>query len=79
MHAKNTLYSFFIEILKFKAFVCCFFIFSPNDSSCSQTLKNAFCAQDIKILVIFPFLSTHSRFKSINETGIIYDAMNWLA
>ena len=41
--------------------------------------KNSFRSWDIQIFVFFPFLSTLSRFKRANGSGIIYDAMNWLA
>ena len=61
------------------------FTFSPNDSP-SKTIKNVFlfhlkspfCSRDIQIFVIFP-LSTLSNLKKTNGSGIIYDAMNWLA
>ena len=41
--------------------------------------KSSFCSRDIQIFVFFPFLSTISRLKRTNETGIIYDVMNWFA
>ena len=40
-------------------------------------LESSFCSQDIQVLVIFPFLSTLSRLKKTNGSGIIYDVMNW--
>ena len=60
--------------------------FSPNYSP-SKSMKNVFLfhlkssfrSRDIQIFVFFPFLSTLSRLKRTNGSGIIYDAMNWLA
>ena len=62
------------------------FIFSPNDSP-SKTMKNVFILSKKVFLFsryssfcsFFPFLSTLSRFKKTNGSGIIYDVMNWLA
>ena len=60
------------------------FVFSSNDRP-SKTMKNvissksSFHSQDIQISVFFPFLSTLSRFKRANGSGIIYDVINWLA
>ena len=58
-----------------------FMFFLPNDSP-SKTkkcflfhLKSSFCSRDIKIFVIF-CLSTLSRYKRTNGSGIIYDVMN---
>ena len=61
-------------------------IFSPNDSP-SKTIKNVFyfiekplfVLEIFKFLKFFPFLSTVSRFKRTNGTGVIYDVMNWPA
>ena len=62
-----------------------FYIFLPNDNS-SKIMENflfnlssSFCSLDIYMLVIFPFLYALSRFKRTNESGIIFDVMNWLA
>ena len=41
-------------------------------------LKSSFRFGDIQIFVIFS-LSTFSRFKRTNGSGVIYDVMNWLA
>ena len=62
------------------------FIFSSNNRS-SKTIKNVFyfilqprfVLEIFKFLYFFPFLSTLSRFKRANESGIIYDVINWLA
>ena len=62
------------------------FIFSPNDSP-SKTIKNVFYFIEKSIFVLeilkffsfFPFLSTLSRFKRTNGSGIIYDVRNWSA
>ena len=70
----------------FKACVRCF---SPNDSPL-KTMKNVFyfilfyfqalfIFEIFKFLYFFPFLSTLSRFKRKNGSGIIYDVINWLA
>ena len=68
----------------FKARVCYFnqiFIFPPNDSHLKNYecflfhLKSSFHSRDTQIFVIFS-LSTLSRFKRTNESGIIYDVMN---
>ena len=60
---------------------CQIFIFSPNGST-SKAIKNIFYfiekALFILKLLIFS-LSTLSRFKRTNRSGIVYDAMNWLA
>ena len=60
------------------------FVFPPNDSP-SKTMesvlfhqKSSFCSSDIQTFVIFPFLSTLSRYKRANGSGIICDVMNWL-
>ena len=42
-------------------------------------IQSTFHSQDIQIFVIFLFLSTLSRLQRTNESGIIYDVMNWLA
>ena len=62
------------------------FIFSPNDIPSKTVekyflfhLKSTLHSQDIHMFVIFRFLSTLSRFKRTNASGIIYDVMNWLA
>ena len=60
------------------------FIFSPNDSPSKTVkcflfhLKISFRFRDIQIFVFFPFLSTLSRFKRTNGSGIINDVMHWL-
>ena len=62
------------------------YIFSANDSP-SKTVKNVFyfiekalfVLEIFKFLWFFPFLSTLSILKRTNESGIIYDVMNWLA
>ena len=62
------------------------FIFSSNDAS-SKTMKNVFVfhikssfrSRDIQFFIIFPFLSTLSRFKRANGSGMIYDGINWFA
>ena len=61
-------------------------IFSPNDIPL-KTMKNVFhfiekalfVLEIFKFLWFFPFLSTLSRFKTTNGSGINYDVMNWLA
>ena len=61
-------------------------IFSPNDSP-SNTMKKVFYffqkalfVQEIfKLLLFFSFFSTLSRLKRTNESGIIYNFMNWFA
>ena len=62
-----------------------FFNFSTNDSPL-KTMKNIFYSSKklfsftkYSIFCIFSFLSTLHRFKRTNGSGIIYDAMNWLA
>ena len=40
-------------------------------------LKSSFCSWDIQVFVIFS-LSTLSRFKKANGSGIIYGVINWL-
>ena len=60
------------------------FHFSPNDRP-SKTmksvflfhLKSSFRSKNIQIFVFFPILSTLSRFKRKNGSGIIYDVINW--
>ena len=42
-------------------------------------LKSSFRSRDIHIFVFFLFLSTLSKLKRTNGTGIIYDVMNWPA
>ena len=62
------------------------FIFSQNDSP-YKTMKNVFLFHlksfffvlEIFKFLFFPFLSTFSRLKKSNGSGIIYDVMNWLA
>ena len=62
------------------------FIFSPNDSP-SKTMKSVFyfilkalfVLEIFKFLSFFHFLSTLSRYKRTNGSGIIYDVLNWLA
>ena len=41
-------------------------------------LKNSFLSQNIQFFVFFPFLSTLSRYKRTDGSGIVYDVMNWL-
>ena len=41
--------------------------------------KALFVLEIFKFLWFFPFLSSISRFKRTNGSGIIYDVMNWLA
>ena len=61
-------------------------IFSSNDSLL-KTIKNVFyfiskalfALEIFKFLWFFTFLSTRSRFKRTNGSGISYDVMNWLA
>ena len=63
-----------------------FFIFSSSDRP-SKTMKTVFYLilkalfihEIFKFLYFFPFLSTLSRFKRSNGSGIIYDVINWLA
>ena len=38
-------------------------------------LKSSFHSRDIQFFVVFSFLSTLSRFKRINGSGIFYDVM----
>ena len=60
-----------------------FFIFSGNGSPL-KTMKNLFyftrkalfVLEIFKFLYFFLFLSTVSRFKRTNESGIIYDVIN---
>ena len=66
------------------------FIFSSNDKP-SKTMKNFlnesflfhlksfFVIEIFTFLQFFPFLSTLSRFKRANRSGIIYDVIIWLA
>ena len=67
----------FILILKLASAVFIIF-FSPNDSPLKTEkyflfhLKSYFRSRDIQIFVIFSFLSTLSRFKRTNGSGIIY-------
>ena len=81
------LYHNFFFILKLvSAIFYEIFIFSPNDSP-SKTIKNVFyfivkalfVLEIFNFLSFFPFLSTRSRFKMTNGSGIIYDVMNWPA
>ena len=60
---------FFHHMVPFKNYEKCFLFH----------LKMYFRSRDIQIFVIFSFLSTLSRFKRTNESGIIYNVMNWLA
>ena len=41
-------------------------------------LETSFRCRDLQILEIFPFLSMLFRFKRTNESGRIFDVMNWL-
>ena len=88
---KNLLpWIFFVKIERFllklvPAIFYQIFIFSLNDSPL-KTMKNFFISCKKLFLFSrhsnfckFPSLPTHSRFKSANGSGIIYDAMNWLA
>ena len=45
----------------------------------SAIFKSSFRSRDIQFFVLFPFLSTLSRLKRTNGSGIIYDVINWLA
>ena len=63
-----------------------FFIFSPNDSHLKTMksvfyfiLKALFILKIFKFFYFFPFLSILARYKKTNGSGIIYNAMNWLA
>ena len=62
-----------------------FFIFSPNDIP-SKTekyflfhIKSSFRSQDIQIFIIFFLTFRTFPTQRTNESGIIYDVMNWLA
>ena len=66
---------FFINFLFFHQIIA----FQKFEKYFLLHLKSSFCTKDIQIFVIFPFLSTLSRFKRTNRSGIIYDVMNWLA
>ena len=77
------IYNFLKVLFNFKVSGCSFlsnFYFSPNDSP-SKIIKMFFISSKkfFVFLYFFPFLSAHSRFKRTNGSGIIYDAMNWLA
>ena len=75
-----------ISILLVSAILYQVFIFPPNDSP-SKTIKNAFyfflkalfVLEIFTSLYFFCFLSTLSRLKGTNGSGIIYDVVNWLA
>ena len=59
------------------------FIFPSNDTP-SKTIKSVFyfikkALFVLEIFKFFPFLSTLSRYKRTNGSGIICDVMNWLA
>ena len=56
-----------------------FFIFSPNESPL-KTMKNVFYFIKKALFVLeISFLSTVSRFKRTNGSGIHYDVINWPA
>ena len=60
-------------------FIKCLFFHQPikiYEKCFLFNLKSSFRSQDIQIFVFFPFLSTLSRLKRTNGSGIIYDAMN---
>ena len=60
---------FFHQMTAFQKLWKIFYIFS----------KKLFLLKTFKFLWFFPFLSTLSRFKRKNGSGIIYDVMNWFA
>ena len=60
---------FFTKWYPFNNYVKCFLFH----------LKSSFHSQHIQIFVVFSFLYTLSRYRRTNGSGIIYDAMNWLA
>ena len=80
----HTCHRFFLKLVS--AIFYHILIFSPNDSP-SKTLKNVFyfiqkalfVLEIFKFLLFFPFLSTLSRYKRTNGSGIIYNVMNWRA
>ena len=88
---KNLLpWIFFVKIERFllKLVPAIFYqilIFSLNDSPLKTmkiffiSCKKLFLFSRHSNFCKFPSLPTHSRFKSANGSGIIYDAMNWLA
>ena len=61
------------------------FIFSSSDRP-SKTMKNVFYVilktlfllEIFKFLLLFPFLSTRSKFIRANGSGKIFDVINWL-
>ena len=79
----NTKLKFFIKFLFFHQMIAIqklwkmLFFISSEKLFFLFHLKSSF--RDIHIFVFFPFLSTLSRFKRANGSGIIYDVMNWLA
>ena len=79
---------YFLEVSSLKLLSTIFyqiFVFSPNDGfkiyeKCLLLhLKSSFRSPDIQIFAFLTFLSTLSRLKRTNGSGIIYDVMNWLA
>ena len=81
----NLLYlCFFKDSVRY--FLSNFYFFSKRQWL-SKTMKNVFYFIQKALFVLkififlwfFPFLSTLSRFKSANGSGIIYNAINWLA
>ena len=79
---------YFLEVSSLKLLSTIFyqiFVFSPNDGfkiyeKCLLLhLKSSFRSRDIQIFAFLTFLSTLSRLKRTNGSGIIYDVMNWLA
>ena len=86
-HSRSTLLFLTYVNLKFVSTIFYqFFIFSPNDSPL-KTMKNVcyFIWKALSVLKrfdflwFFTFLSTLSKCKWTNWSGVIYDVMNWHA
>ena len=58
---------FFQQMIAFQSIWKCFLFH----------LKSSFRSRDVQFFVFFPLLSTLSRLKRTNGSGIIYDVMNW--